>query len=109
MDNPGEVNQTGVETSLRGRLQLIVRKDMKLSWPRAETPTHWITMGTDTSLTVATRVAVQEMVDFLAAWRGLSTTDAYRLASIAADLRITQLVDGNVGVHMTVAKGLFTR
>jgi len=105
----GEVNQTGVETSLRGRLQLIVRKDMKLSWPRAETPTHWITMGTDTSLTVATRVAVQEMVDFLAAWRGLSKTDAYRLASIAADLRITQLVDGNVGVHMMVPKSIFSR
>ena len=53
----GEVDQTAIETSLRGRLQLIVRKDMKLGWPRAETPSHMITMGTDTSLTVATRIA----------------------------------------------------
>jgi acetamidase/formamidase len=105
----GEVDQTAIETSLRGKLQLIVRKDMKLTWPQAETPTHWITMGTDTSLTQATRVAVQEMVDYLAASRGLSKTDAYRLASIAADLRITQLVDGNVGVHMMVPKSIFAK
>jgi acetamidase/formamidase len=105
----GEVNQTAIETSLRGKLRLTVRKDMKLKWPMGETPTHMITMGTDTSLTVATRVAVQEMVDYLASSRGLSRTDAYRLASIAADLRITQLVDGNVGVHMMVPKSIFRK
>jgi len=105
----GEVDQTAIETSLRGRLQFIVRKDMKLTWPQAETPTHWITMGADTSLTQATKVAVQEMVDYLATSRGLSKTDAYRLASIAADLRITQLVDGNVGVHMMVPKSIFAK
>ena len=105
----GEVDQTAIETSLRGKLQLIVRKDMKLTWPQAETPTHWITMGADTSLTQATKVAVQEMVDYLAASRGLSKTDAYRLASVAADLRITQLVDGNVGVHMMVPKSIFRK
>ena len=105
----GEVDQTAIETSLRGKLQLIVRKDMKLTWPRGETPTHWITMGTDTSLTQATKVAVQEMVDFLSAWKGLSKMEAYRLASIAADLRITELVDGNVGVHMMVPKSIFKR
>jgi acetamidase/formamidase len=105
----GEVDQTAIETSLRGRLQLIVRKDMKLTWPRGDTPTHIITMGTDTSLTVATKVAIQEMVDYLVAARGLSKTDAYRLASIAADLHITQLVDGNVGVHMMVPKSIFKR
>ena len=105
----GEVNQTAIESSLRGKLQLIVRKDMKLAWPMGETPTHMITMGTDTSLTVATRVAVQEMVDYLSRSRGLTKTDAYRLASIAADLRITQLVDGNVGVHMMVPKSIFRK
>src|SRR4029434_10486589 len=97
----GEVDQTAIETSLRGRLQFIVRKDMKLTWPQAETPTHWITMGADTSLTQATRVAVQEMVDYLAASRSLSKTDAYRLASIAADLRITQPGGATRGAHST--------
>ena len=105
----GEVDQTAIETSLRGKLQFIVRKDMKLTWPMGETPTHMITMGTDTSLTQATKVAVQNMVDYLAETHKLSKTDAYRLASVAADLRITELVDGNVGVHMMVPKSIFKR
>jgi acetamidase/formamidase len=103
----GEVDQTAIETNLRGRLQLVVRKDMRLEWPRAETPTHWITMGTDTSLTVATKTAIREMVKFLQEARGLTQTQAYQAASMAADLRITQLVDGNVGVHMMIAKSYF--
>ena len=102
----GEVDQTGIETSLRGRLQLTVRKDMKLEWPRAETPTHWITMGMDTSLTTATRIAIEQMTKLIREKKGLTQMEAYQLASIAADLRITQLVDGNVGVHMMIAKSL---
>jgi acetamidase/formamidase len=102
----GEVDQTAIETSLLGRLQLVVRKDLKLVWPRVETPTHWITMGTDTSLTVATRIAVREMVGFLMEARRLPQVEAYRLASIAADLHITQLVDGRVGVHMMMPKAV---
>lgn len=105
----GEVDQTAIETSLRGRLQLRVRKDMKLTWPRGETPTHWITMGTDTSLTVATRIAIAEMVKFLEETKSLPQVEAYRLASIAADLRITQLVDGKVGVHMMIPKAILGR
>jgi acetamidase/formamidase len=100
----GEVDQTGLETNLKGRIQVVVRKDMKLEWPRGETPTHWIAMGTDTSLVVATRTAVREMVKFLQETKGISQLHAYQAASMAADLRITQLVDGNVGVHMMIAK-----
>ena len=100
----GEVDQTGLETNLRGRVQLVVRKDMKLDWPRIETPTHWITMGTDTSLVVATRTAVTEMVKMLQQMKGITQTQAYQAASMAADLHITELVDGNVGVHMLIAK-----
>lgn len=100
----GEVNQTGLETNLRGRIQVIVRKDMRLEWPRGETATHWISMGTDTSLVVATKVAVTEMVKLLQEKQGITQTQAYQVASMAADLRITQLVDGNVGVHMMIDK-----
>lgn len=100
----GEVDQTAVETNLLGRIQLVVRKDIKLEWPRAETPTHWIMMGTDTSLVVATKTAIREMVKFLQETKGITQTQAYQAASMAADLRITQLVDGNVGVHMMIAK-----
>jgi acetamidase/formamidase len=102
----GEVDQTGIETSLRGKLQLTVRKDMKLEWPRGETSTHWITMGMDTSLVVSTRIAIEQMVKLLMEKRDLTQTAAYQLASVAADLRITQLVDGNVGVHMMVTKAI---
>ena len=102
----GEVDQTAIETSLRGRLQLTVRKDMRLTWPRAETPTHWITMGMDTSLVQSTKIAIAEMVKLIAEKRGLTQTESYQLASVAADLRITQLVDGNVGVHMMIPKAI---
>ena len=105
----GEVDQTAIETNLTGRIQLVVRKDMKLDWPRIETPTHWIVMGTDTSLTVATNIAVRQMVKFLMETNGLTQTVAYQAASMAADLRITQLVDGNVGVHMMIPKSSLTR
>jgi acetamidase/formamidase len=100
----GEVDQTAIETNLEGRLQIVVRKDMKLEWPRAETPTHWIAMGTDTSLVVATKTAIREMVRFLQETTGVTQVQAYQAASMAADLHITQLVDGNVGVHMMIPK-----
>ena len=51
----GEVDQTAIETSLRGRLQLIVHKGRSMEWPRGETPTHHIAMGSDEDLTVATQ------------------------------------------------------
>lgn len=105
----GEVDQTAIETSLRGRLQFAVRKDMRLEWPRGETPTHWISMGMDTSLARATEIAVREMVKLLAEKTGLTPSAAYQLASIAADVRTTQLVDGNVGAHMMVEKRLLGR
>jgi acetamidase/formamidase len=105
----GEVDQTALETNLTGRIQVVVRKDMKLDWPRIETPTHWITMGADTSLVVATQVAVRQMVRFLQEHQSITQTQAYQAASMAADLRITQLVDGNVGVHMMIAKDYLRR
>ena len=105
----GEVNQTGLETSLRGRLQLIVRKDLSLKWPRAETSTHYITMGSDEDLTVATRIAVEQTIAFLMETRGLDRGAAYALTSLAVDLRITQLVDDYVGVHAMIPKSIFTK
>src|SRR5438270_485231 len=105
----GEVDQTAIETSLTGRLQLIVRKDMHLTWPRAETPTHFIAMGMDKDLTRATEIAVQNAIDFVAAYRGWSKMEAYRLVSVACDVRVTELVDGNVGVHVMIPKSIVGR
>jgi acetamidase/formamidase len=103
----GEVCITALETSLTGKLQFFLRKDMKLRWPRAETPDAFMTMGIDEDLTAATRIAVREMIDFLAAEKKLSREDAYMLASVAADLSITQLVDGTKGVHAMIPKAIF--
>jgi acetamidase/formamidase len=103
----GEVDQTAIETSLRGRLQLTVRKGQTLTWPRAETPTHFISMGTDVDLTKATRIAIQEMIDFLASTRKLDKHRAYQLTSLAGDVAITQLVDGTMGVHVKMPKSIF--
>ncbi len=104
----GEVDQTAIETSLRGRLRLTVRKDMKLTWPRAETPTDYISMATDPDLTVATKAAIQEMIDFVAAQRKLTKHQAYQLVSLAGNVAVTQLVDKpNYGVHVRMPKSIF--
>ena len=106
----GEVDQTAIETSLRGKLQLTVRKGMKLNYPRAETATDYISMGMDPDLTVATKIAIQEMVDFLASTRNLSKHQAYQVVSMAGNVAITQLVDKpNVGVHVRVPKSIFKK
>ena len=103
----GEVNQTAIETSLRGKLQLTVRKGMKLAWPRAETATDYISMGTDEDLTKATKIAIQEMIDFLVTEKKLDKMTAYQLTSIAGNVAMTQLVDGKVGVHVKMPKQIF--
>jgi acetamidase/formamidase len=104
----GEVDQTAIETSLRGRVQLTVRKNVKLAWPRAETPTDYISMASDQDLATATRLALQEMIDFLAAAKGLTKHQAYQLVSVAGNVAITQLVDKPVmGVHVKMPKSIF--
>jgi acetamidase/formamidase len=104
----GEVDQTAIETSLRGRLQLTVRKDMKLTWPRAETATDYISMATDPDLMVATKGAIQEMVDFVAATKHMTKHQAYQLVSVAGNVAVTQLVDRpNHGVHVRLPKSIF--
>ena len=105
----GEVDLTALETSLTGTLRFVVRKDLHLQWPRAETPTHYIAMGLDKDLTQATRIAVREAIDFLVTEKRLSRDDAYMLTSVAVDFRITQLVDGVKGVHAMIPKGIFTK
>jgi len=104
----GEVDQTAIETSLRARVQLTVRKNLKLTWPRAETATDYISMAADPDLTTATKLAIQEMVDFLTSTKGLTKHEAYQLTSIAGNVAITQLVDKpNVGVHVKIQKNIF--
>jgi acetamidase/formamidase len=103
----GEVTITALETSLHGRFQFVLHKGKTIKWPRAETPTHYIAMGLDEDLSLATKAAVREAIDFLVNEKGLSREDAYMLCSVAVDFEITQLVDGTKGVHAMIPKSIF--
>jgi acetamidase/formamidase len=104
----GEVDLTAIETGLRGRFQFIVRKDIKIDWPRAESPTHWIVMGLDPNLEEAMKMAVRETVNFLTEkFPRLSRQKAYMIASIAVAYHVTQVVDGTRGIHGMIPKALF--
>jgi acetamidase/formamidase len=105
----GEICITGLETSLVGTLKFVVKKDMPLKWPRAETPTHFITMGLDKDLSVAMKLACRETIDFLTKEKHLPPDDAYMLASTAVDFRVTQVVDGTKGIHGMIPKGIFVK
>jgi len=108
----GEVNLTALECSYREIvLQPIVRKDMKLEWPRAETKTHWIMMGFDEDLDKAMVNATRETVDFLSTQKmvPMDRYEAYSLASMTADCRVTQVVDVRKGVHCMIPKSIFTK
>jgi len=108
----GEVNLTALECSYREiALQLIVRKDLKLEWPRIETKTHWITTGFDEDLNKAMVNAVRESVDFLEQQNmvPMSRYEAYALTSMAADCRVSQVVDVRKGVHCMIPKSIFTK
>ncbi len=105
----GEVNLTAIECSFeRIDLQPIVRKDMKLTWPRIETPTHYIQVGFDEDLDKAFALALGETIDFLVTRKGLTRYEAYSLASVAADCRVSQVVDVRKGIHCMIPKSLFT-
>jgi acetamidase/formamidase len=105
----GEVDLTAIETGLRGKFQFIVRKDLRLLWPRAETPTHWIVMGLNPDLDEAMKIAVRETIDFITKrFPHLTREEAYMIASVATDYHVTQVVDGTKGIHGMIPKAIFT-
>jgi acetamidase/formamidase len=105
----GEVDLSAIETGNRGKFQLILRKDMKLGWPRAETPTHWMVMGLHPNLEEAMKIAVRETILFLTErFPKLSRQEAYMIASVAVDYHVTQVVDGTKGIHGMIPKAIFT-
>jgi acetamidase/formamidase len=102
----GEVCVNAIETGLIGTFELIVRDDMNLEWPLAETPTHVITMGFDPDLDDCVVIALRDMINLICRRSNLSREDAYTLCSLAADLRVTQVVNGSKGIHMMLEKKL---
>ncbi len=102
----GEVCVTAIETALAGRFRLTLRKDLRLDYPRAETPTHYITMAMDPDLDQCVVRALRDMIALLGEKRNLSREDAYTLCSLAADLRVTQTVNGSKGIHCMIEKAI---
>lgn len=104
----GEVCVTAIETALSGRFRLTVLKDHDLTYPQAETPTHVITMGMAPDLDRCAEMALRDMINLVSQRAGISREQAYMLCSLAGDLRITQTVNREKGVHMMMAKHLIT-
>src|SRR5467141_511174 len=73
----GEVGLSAVETSLKGEIQVVLHKNKLLKQPRAETPTHFMTMGLNADLDEAAKIATREMLDWVVEMKGLSREDAY--------------------------------
>ena len=104
----GEVCVTAIETALRGRFRLTVRDDMSLALPRAETADSHITMAFHEDLDTAAREALRQMIDLVTGKTNLGRAQAYQLCSLAADLRVTQVVNGNKGIHVVLPKQALT-
>jgi len=100
----GEVCISAIETGLVGKFKLTVRDDMRLEWPMAETPSHMITMAFDPDLDQCVVIALRQMLDLICDRTGLDRYEAHTLCSLAADLRVTQVVNGNKGIHLMLGK-----
>ncbi len=103
----GEVSISAIESANAVTLQFIVRKDLHLQAPLAETPTHFIVMGLDVELSLAMRKAILATLDFLKERQGLDIFDGIALSSIGVDFEVTQVVDGTKGIHAMIPKRLF--
>jgi len=116
----GEVCVSAIEGDLGISCRFDVIKNQPLSAPEIETPPgpltpfgdqegYFATMGVADDLMVATRDAVRSMVGRIGDMYGLSPEDAYMLASVAADLKITEVVDPNWIVTLYMPRAAFLR
>jgi acetamidase/formamidase len=108
----GEVNLEAIECAYKEiEIQPILHKGMKTDWPWAETKTDWVFMGFDEDLTEAMKIAVRNTIEWLSTQQmvPMSRSEAYALASIAGDCRVSQMVDIRKGVHCMVPKAIFVK
>jgi acetamidase/formamidase/AraC-like DNA-binding protein len=130
----GELGGTAIECSMTGTFQLILHKKADLAgrvfadltYPLIETETDWVLTGfshpnylaefgakgqsevyATSSLDLAMKDAFRKMRRFLMNIKGLSEDEAIALMSAAVDFGVTQVVDGNWGVHAILSKRLF--
>jgi acetamidase/formamidase len=107
----GEVCINALEICLTGTFTLTLHKgngarDPLLHYPRAETKSHFISMGMNEDLDLAMKTALREMIRFITTRTNLSREQAYQFCSLAVDFHVTQTVNGEKGVHGLLRKGL---
>jgi len=129
-----ELCGTAIECSLTGTFQLILRKRdtldgtplADLQYPLLESADEWVVHGfsyanylaelgdnaqseiyAKSSLDRAMRDAFRKMRHFLMTAKGLSEDEAISLMSVAVDFGVTQVVDGNWGIHGVLKKAIF--
>ena len=103
----GEVSSTAIETTAQAQLTLDLRDDLPLEWPIARIDGAWLTFGFDEYLGTAAKIATDGMIALMGRELGLGEKDALALASVGVDLRVTQVVNGQVGVHAVLADDTF--
>ncbi len=105
----GEVSRTAIECPIEDvRLTFQLYPDMHITTPRASTRTCWLTFGFDESLNIASQIALDAMLDLMVEERNVSRADAFALASVVVDLRITQIANKVLGVHAVLPHGAWT-
>lgn len=102
----GEVGVPAIECPMEVvDLTFSLREDVKITMPRAKTPTAWITMGFHDDLNEASMIALDGMLNLMNEIFGYGRKEALALASLVVDLRITQIVNGVRGVHAVLPHG----
>jgi acetamidase/formamidase len=95
----GEVSGTAIECPAEATLTLSLAADLALDWPVALTGDAWIAFGFDEDLDHAAEIAREGMLALMAREHGVERGEGLALASVAVDLRVTQVVNGVKGVH----------
>ncbi|MFC7476615.1 acetamidase/formamidase family protein [Dankookia sp. GCM10030260] len=102
----GEVCVSALEMCLTGTFTFQLHKKTGQAMPRAETPTHYVSMGINEDLDQAMKQALREMIAFICSRTNLAREQAYAFCSLAVDFHVTQTVNGEKGVHGLLKKGL---
>jgi amidase len=105
----GEIAGTAIEVALRGRVQVHVIKNHKISWPRFENDEYIMTVGAYRPLDDALRIAFTELIGWIHSDYHLSELDAYELLSKVAEIHLNEMVDPNYVVVAKVKKSFLPK
>lgn len=99
----GEVSSTAIECPFASAsLTFTLRNDLALTMPMARTADAWITFGFQENLNEAVILALDGMLDLFGREYGVDRNTALALCSVAADVRVTQIVNGVRGAHVVL-------